>query len=154
MTAGDAERKVFKYIGIALCFAAILVVLGALVLLIRPIPPLRAKRDVLLHNLETIAQDVNAYRSEHGGLPKFLNDVSIPKGPYPEGYRLIVAPNGSFLVVADHLFVDETKEGARCRFACDDKLQVQRLPESSNDKEAWQGTCEEDAQNSKKVSKR
>jgi hypothetical protein len=72
--ADDVERELSGKYGIA----SVLVVLGAGIIysLIRPIPPLRGRQGVLLHDLRTIAENVNAYRSEHRRLPERKMGIS------------------------------------------------------------------------------
>ena len=95
-----------------------------------PIQPLKGDRIVLEYNLKAIAEVVNSYRKQHAALPQSLNGIPLTEEPYLEGYTLIVAPDGSFLVVSKHRSFDEEMPGARCHFACDEKLQIKKLSES------------------------
>jgi hypothetical protein len=91
-------------------------------------PQFHPLRDAVLSDLRTIAHGVVAYKAEFGALPKSLEALSIPNGPFCEGYRLVVAPKGSFLVIADHLLVDDARVGGKCHFACDENFQIWKLP--------------------------
>jgi hypothetical protein len=87
------------------------------------VKPLRDRRNAILLRLKEIASDTNTYRKTHGAFPKSRKGALLPN----EGYRLIVADNGtSFLVVADRVFVGDS--GSRIHFACDEKLRIQEFP--------------------------
>lgn len=95
--------------------------------LVAPIPPLHGRRDSLLKRLKWVAQDVNQYRSEHGSLPHSLDEVSVPKDPYGDGYQLSIAGDGSFLVVANHAFSDTN--GSQFQYTCNEKLEIKKVPQ-------------------------
>ena len=91
------------------------------------VKPLRARQNAILRTLKETASDVNAYQKTHGVLSDSRKGILLPN----EGYRLVVPTDGSsFLVVADRVFLNET--GARFQFACDEKLQIQKLSVSSD----------------------
>lgn len=85
--------------------------------------PLRARQNAILLRLKATASDVSAYREVHGELPASRTGTLLPN----ETYRLVAVGDGSsFLVVADRVFVDEN--GSRFNFACDEKLQIRKIP--------------------------
>ena len=90
---------------------------------LRPIEPLNARKEATLHSLKELASQVNDYRQRTGALPDSLAQVA----PATRGYRLLLgADEPSFIVLADHVFVDET--GNRFQFGCDQELRILKQP--------------------------